>query len=159
MQLVVSGDTSFRELDTLTGNPQGWVFVGTVFQTQREAEECLDTGSAEVALFWAVPVLFEDGSTEPETPLDYAKTLKRLNRRIFDLISTAYGADWEPNMQEVAMLRSYITKLAKYYYSTPKRLYALVSVPEDEDFEESIRNAESLSSYMNRVYFEGESNA
>lgn len=159
MQLVVSGDTSFRELDSLIGNPHSWVLAGTVFQTRKEAEELLDAGGAAVALFWAVPVLCEDGSTIPDTPLDYTKTIKRLNRRILDLHSTAYGADWEANMQEAELLRSYITKLAKYYSSTPKRLYALVYMQDVEDFQESIRNAESLSDYMNRVYFEGESNA
>lgn len=159
MQLVVSGETSFKELNTLTGNTDGWVLADTVFQTRKEAEELLDTGGAAVALFWAVPVMFEDGSTEPDTPLDYTKTIKRLNRRILDLHSTAYGADLEVNMQEAELLRSYITKLAKYYSSTPKRLYALVYMQDVYDFQESIRNAESLSSYLNRVYYGGESNA
>ena len=109
MQIVVSGETSFKELNTLTGNTGGWVFAGTVFQTRKEAERCLDTGSAAVALFWAVPVLCEDGSTVPDTPLDYAETVRRVNR--------------------AELLRSYITKLAKYYSSTPKRLYALVAMP------------------------------
>lgn len=159
MQLVVSGDTSFRELDTLIRNPHSWVLAGTVFQTQEDAERCLGTGEAAVALFWAVPVLCEDGSTIPDTPLDYTKTIKRLNRRILDLHSTAYGADLEVNMQEAELLRSYITKLAKYYSSTPKRLYALVYMQDVYDFQESIRNAESLSSYLNKVYYGGESNA
>lgn len=131
MQIVVSGGTSFKELRTLTGNTDGWVFAGTVFQTRKEAERCLDAGSAAVALFWAVPVLCEDGSTVPDTPLDYAETVRRVNRRILDLLGTAYEADWESGMQEAELLRSYITKLSKYYYSTPKRLYALVSMPED----------------------------
>lgn len=127
MQIVVSGEASFKELNTLTGNT-GWVF-DTVFQTRKEAEECLDTGSAVVALFWAVPVLCEDGSTIPDTPLDYAETVRRVNSRILDLLSTAYGADQESSMQEAELLRSYVTKLSKYYWSTPKRLYALVAMP------------------------------
>ena len=159
MQIVVSGETSFKELRTLIDNTDGWVFAGTVFQTRKEAEECLDTGSAVVALFWAVPVLCEDGSTIPDTPLDYAETVRRVNSRILDLLSTAYGADQEASMQEAELLRSYVTKLSKYYWSTPKRLYALVYMPDVEDLEESIRNAESLSGYMNRVYFGDESNA
>ena len=159
MQIVVSGETSFRELNTLIDNADGQVLADTVFQTRKEAERCLDMGSAAVALFWSVPVLCEDGSTIPDTPLDYAETVKRLNRRILDLHSTAYGADWESSMQEAELLRSYITKLSKYYYSTPKSLYALVYMPDVEDLEESIRNAESLSGYMNRVYFGDESNA
>lgn len=129
MQIVVSGETSFKELNTLTGNTDGWVFAGTVFQTREEAEELLDTDRATVSLFWAVPVLCEDGSTIPDTPLDYAETVKRLNRRILDLHSTTYGADREASMQEAELLRSYVTKLAKYYWSTPKRLYAVVSMP------------------------------
>lgn len=129
MQIVVSGETSFKELNTLTGNTGGWVFAGTVFQTQEEAEELLDTGRAAVALFWAVPVLCEDGSVVEDTPLDYAETVKRLNRRILDMHSTAYEEDQEASMQEAELLRSYVTKLAKYYTSTPKRLYALVSMP------------------------------
>lgn len=133
MRVVVSGETSFKELNTLTGNTGGRVFASTMFHTRKEAEELLDTGSAVVALFWAVPVLCEDGSTIPDTPLDYAETVKRLNRRILDLHSTAYEADWEASMQEAELLRSYVTKLAKYYTSTPKRLYALVSMPEDGD--------------------------
>lgn len=127
MRVVVSGETSFKELNALTGNTHGWVFAGTVFQTQEEAEELLDTGSVAVALFWAVPVLCEDGSTIPDTPLDYAETVKRLNRRILDMHRR--GEDWGASMQEAELLRSYITKLAKYYTSTPKRLYALVSMP------------------------------
>lgn len=157
MQIVVSGETSFKELNTLTGNT-GWVF-DTVFQTRKEAERCLDAGSAAVALFWAVPVLCEDGSTIPDTPLDYAETVRRVNSRILDLYSTAYEEDQKASMQEAELLRSYVTKLSKYYWSTPKRLYALVAMPDVEDFEESIRNAESLSGYMNRVYFGDESNA
>lgn len=129
MQIVVSGETSFKELNTLTGNTGGWVFAGTVFQTRKEAERCLDTGSAAVALFWAVPVLCEDGSTIPDTPLDYAETVRRVNSRILDLLSIAYGADQEASMQEAELLRSYVTKLSKYYWSTPKRLYALVAMP------------------------------
>lgn len=159
MQIVVSGETSFKELNTLTGNTGGWVFAGTMFHTRKEAEELLDTGSAAVALFWAVPVLCEDGSTIPDTPLDYAETVRRVNSRILDLHSTTYEADREASMQEAELLRSYVTKLTKYYWSTPKRLYALVSMPDVEDLEESIRNAESLSGYMNRVYFGDESNA
>lgn len=127
MRVVVSGETSFKELNTLTGNTGGWVFSGTVFQTQEEAEELLDTDRAAVSLFWAVPVLCEDGSVVEDTPLDYAETVKRLNRRILDMHSR--GEDWEASMQEAELLRSYVTKLAKYYTSTPKRLYALVSMP------------------------------
>lgn len=130
MRVVVSGETSFKELNALTGNTRGWVFAGTVFQTQEEAEELLDTGRAAVALFWAVPVLCEDGSTIPDTPLDYAETVQRVNSRILDLYSTAYEEDQESSMQEAELLRSYVTKLAKYYTSTPKRLYALVSMPD-----------------------------
>lgn len=133
MRVVVSGETSFKELNALTGNTHGWVFAGTVFQTQGEAEELLDTGRAAVSLFWAVPVLCEDGSTIPDTPLDYAETVKRLNRRILDLYSTAYEEGQESSMLEAELLRSYVTKLAKYYTSTPKRLYALVYMPEDGD--------------------------
>ena len=129
MQIVVSGETSFRELNTLTGNTGGQVFAGKVFQTRKEAERCLDAGSAAVALFWAVPVLCEDGSTIPDTPLDYAETVRRVNSRILDLLSIAYGADREESMQEAELLRSYVTKLSKYYWSTPKRLYALVAMP------------------------------
>lgn len=132
MRVVVSGETSFKELSDLTSNTDGWVFAGTVSQTRKEAEENLDTDSAAVALFWAVPVLCEDGSTIPDTPLDYAETVKRLNRRILDLHRTA-REDWEASMQDAELLRSYVTKLAKYYTSTPKRLYALVSTPEDGD--------------------------
>lgn len=127
MRVVVSGETSFKELNALTGNTHGWVFAGTVFQTQEEAEELLDTDRAAVSLFWAVPVLCEDGSVVEDTPLDYAETVKRLNRRILDMHSR--GEDWEASMQEAELLRSYVTKLAKYYTSTPKRLYALVSMP------------------------------
>lgn len=127
MRVVVSGETSFKELNALTGNTHGWVFAGTVFQTQEEAEELLDTDRAAVALFWAVPVLCEDGSVVEDTPLDYAETVKRLNRRILDMHSRV--EDWEASMQEAELLRSYVTKLAKYYTSTPKRLYALVSMP------------------------------
>lgn len=128
-RVVVSGETSFKELNTLTGNTGGRVFAGTVFQTRKEAERCLDTGSATVALFWAVPVLCEDGSTIPDTPLDYAETVRRVNSRILDLLSIAYEADQEESMQEAELLRSYVTKLSKYYWSTPKRLYALVAMP------------------------------
>ena len=128
-RVVVSGETSFKELNTLTGNTGGRVFAGTVFQTRKEAERCLDAGSAVVALFWAVPVLCEDGSTVPDTPLDYAETVRRVNSRILDLYSTAYEADREESMQEAELLRSYVTKLSKYYWSTPKRLYALVAMP------------------------------
>ena len=131
MRVVVSGETSFKELNALTGNTHGWVFAGTVFQTQEEAEELLDTDRAAVSLFWAVPVLCEDGSVVEDTPLDYAETVKRLNRRILDMHSR--GEDWEASMQEAELLRSYVTKLAKYYTSTPKRLYALVYMPEDGD--------------------------
>ena len=131
MRVVVSGETSFKELNTLTGNTDGWVFAGTMFHTRKEAEELLDTDRAAVSLFWAVPVLCEDGSTIPDTPLDYAETVKRLNRRIIDLHSR--GEDWEASIQEAELLRSYVTKLAKYYTSTPKRLYALVYMPEDRD--------------------------
>lgn len=127
MRVVVSGETSFKELNTLTGNTGGWVFSGTVFQTQEEAEELLDTDRAAVSLFWAVPVLCEDGSVVKDTPLDYAETVKRLNGRILDMHSRR--EDWEASMQEAELLRSYVTKLAKYYTSTPKRLYALVSMP------------------------------
>ena len=129
MQIVVSGETSFRELNTLIDNADGQVLAGTVFQTRKEAERCLDAGSAAVALFWAVPVLCEDGSTIPDTPLDYAETVRRVNSRILDLLSTAYEADQEASMQEAELLRSYVTKLSKYYWSTPKRLYALVAMP------------------------------
>ena len=129
MQIVVSGETSFKELNTLTGNTGGWVFAGTMFHTRKEAEELLDTGSAAVALFWAVPVLCEDGSTIPDTPLDYAETVRRVNSRILDLHSTTYEADREASMQEAELLRSYVTKLSKYYCNTPKRLYAIVSMP------------------------------
>ena len=131
MRVVVSGETSFKELNTLTGNTDGWVFACTMFHTRKEAEELLDTDRAAVSLFWAVPVLCEDGSTIPDTPLDYAETVKRLNRRIIDLHSR--GEDWEASIQEAELLRSYVTKLAKYYTSTPKRLYALVYMPEDRD--------------------------
>ena len=131
MRVVVSGETSFKELNALTGNTHGWVFAGTVFQTQEEAEELLDTDRAAVSLFWAVPVLCEDGSVVEDTPLDYAETVKRLNRRILDMHSR--GEDWEASKQEAELLRSYVTKLAKYYTSTPKRLYALVYMPEDGD--------------------------
>lgn len=31
MQIVVSGETSFKELNALTGNTHDWVFTGTVF--------------------------------------------------------------------------------------------------------------------------------
>lgn len=129
MRIVVSGETSFKELNTLTGNTDGQVLADTVFQTRKEAERCLDAGSAAVALFWAVPVLCEDGSTIPDTPLDYAETVRRVNSRILDLLSTAYGADQESSMQEAELLRSYVTKLSNYYWTTPKRLYALVSMP------------------------------
>lgn len=128
MQIVVSGETSFKELRTLIDNTDGRVFAGTVFQTRKEAERCLDAGSAAVALFWAVPVLCEDGSTIPDTPLDYAETVRRVNSRILDLYSTAYEEDQKASMQEAELLRSYVTKLSKYYWSTPKRLYALVSM-------------------------------
>lgn len=133
MRVVVSGETRFKELSDLTGNTDGWVFAGTVSQTRKEAEENLNTDSAAVALFWAVPVLCEDGSVVEDTPLDYAETVKRLNRRILDLHRTAREGDWEASMQDAELLRSYVTKLAKYYTSTPKRLYALVSMPEDGD--------------------------